>query len=120
MRSVEFRKFSTLLMLSLSLMAAGCATGKTQQPPPIAPGQTSASALQQQKAIEPLACSDFVPMRFHPGLDGVTALDIQAAISAHQNDPIAWVRGLVGDTDSTREQLANYQGRRIAIGCKTY
>jgi hypothetical protein len=59
-------------------------------------------------------------MRFQPGMDGVTPQDVQDTMAAHPADPIPWARGTVGDTSSTRNEIANYQARRRAIGCKTY
>lgn len=117
MRYQGLLKFRALSTLSLLTLLAACAMGKTQPPPPIGRALTD---VQKQQAIEPLACSEFAPMRFHPGLDGVTAKDVQDTMAAHPNDPIPWVRGLVGDTDATRNSVANYQGRRLALGCKTY
>jgi hypothetical protein len=53
-------------------------------------------------------------------MDGVTPKDVQDTMIAHPADPIPWARGSLGDTASTRNQIANYQARRKAIGCKTY
>jgi hypothetical protein len=96
------------------MLAAGCATDQT--PPPVA----SAGDLIKQKQVEPLACTDFAPMRFQPGMDDVTAKDVEQTMTAHPADPIPWARGTIGDTASTRNEIANYQARRKAIGCKTY
>src|SRR6185503_3898611 len=113
MRNPAWPKCSVLLMLALPILTACVAE---QTPPPVA----TVGDLTRQKQVEPLACSEFQPLRFQPGMDGVTPKDVEQTMTAHPSDPIAWARGTVGDTVSTRNAIANYQARRIALGCKTY
>ena len=57
-------------------------------------------------------------MRFQPGKDGATMADVLAAGQAHPEDPLAWVRGVVGDTKPTRDAIAANLAARRNLGCR--
>jgi hypothetical protein len=88
-------------------MMVGCSTGNPA--PPIA-GRGSPTPT------EPLACSEFPPLRFQPGKPEVSVQDVLAAL-AEASDPLGYARGTLGDTRSTRLALSDYTARRKALGC---
>jgi hypothetical protein len=57
-------------------------------------------------------------MKFNPGKAFVTWADIEAAGSAHPDNTLGWVRGMVGDTPSTRAAISGYAAARKALGCE--
>lgn len=97
------------MLLSLMIIAS-CSTGTTAPPPLTGQAPTS----------RPLACTEFAPMRFNPGKPDATRQDVLNALMqpvTDPNDPLAWVRGVVGDTKSTRTAISNYAAARRALGC---
>lgn len=107
----NFKLPSVLGTLLLLAILTGCGTKPTPPPAPTDPGPTST----------PLACSEFAPMAFSEGKPGATATDVEDAIkqgAANPADPLAWVRGVVGDTMTTRGAIDGYVARRRALGCR--
>lgn len=110
MRSSAPSKLAKTTALLSMLILGACSTEKTKPPP--------ATNLAQTK---PLACTDFPPLKFNPGKPGGTTQDVLDALKqpiSDPTDPLAWVRGVVGDTKSTRAAISNYDAARRALGCE--
>lgn len=48
----------------------------------------------------------------------MTWADVLDAGNSHPDDPLAWARGTLGDTASTRRRLSAYGAARKALGCE--
>jgi hypothetical protein len=65
-----------------------------------------------------LACTELPSLSFQAGKPGVTWDEVKAAGDAHPEDPLAYARGLLGDTLSTRKGLSENRAARVGLGCK--
>jgi len=61
---------------------------------------------------------EFPPLKFQPGNIKATPESIKAIMDAHPDNPLAWARGELGDTLSTRADISNYAAARRALGCE--
>lgn len=94
------------MLLPLLLILTGCVMDRTQPPATTGQGQT-----------KPLACSDFPPIKYNPGNLAASKDSIAATMDAHPDNPLAWARGELGDTLSTRTAISNYEAARRALHC---
>lgn len=97
----------TLAALLLLTTLLGCVTDQT--PPPV---------TTSRDQTKPLACSDFPPIKYNPGNPAATKESIIGLMNEHQDNPLGWARGDLGDTISTRAAISNYMAARRAIGCQ--
>jgi hypothetical protein len=102
---------ATLTALPFLMILTGCLTDQTPPPAPTAATQTDTSA-------RPLACTEFAAMMFQNGKPGATPADVDAIMKVHPEDPIGYVRGLLGDTVSTMGAISDYQAARKKLGCE--
>lgn len=108
---LELKKLSRnfgLLMMLLSANLMGCGTAPTPQP-----GNTSPVPTKQA-----LACQELPPLVFQPGSPNVSQEAIIETMKQHPENPLGYARGLLGDTMSTREAIAQNRSRRVALGCR--
>lgn len=81
------------------------------------PRLVSAPGAVVRTSVQPLACTQLPPVTYNPGKPGLTISDIQEALR-DSNNPLGQVRGVVGDTTTTRGQVAAYAAARVGLGCK--
>ena len=111
MRSPRPWRLATRSALLSMLILGACATQPTPSPAPTNPDPAKA----------PLSCAEFAPLTFSEGKPEATAADVEDAlrrVASNPADPLAWVRGVVGDTVQTRGEIAGYSARRKALGCQ--
>lgn len=99
------------ILLLATLIA--CAT-RTAPPPAVTP----TGRIDVTKPGPTLACTEFAPLSYSTGKPGLTVQDLEAILAAHKaDDPLGWARAALGDTMTTRGDIAAYQARRTALGC---
>lgn len=113
----RFKKRLALGMLStmpMLLILGGCGTDQRLA---VAPTSTS----RTDPAPKPLACTEFPALTYSAGKPGAGAKDVLDALSKpppDPADPLAWVRGVVGDTMTTRSGVAGYVAARKRLACE--
>lgn len=116
-RLTRFKRRLSLVMLSampMLLILAGCGMAQHQAP-------VHMSASQTDPAPKPLACTEFAPLTYSAGKPGATVQDVMDAMAKpppNPSDPLAWVRGVVGDTMTTRIGVAAYAAARRRLACE--
>ncbi len=97
-----------MALLFIGPILVACSTAPTRPPLNTGPARTD----------EALACSELPPLVFQPGAPNASPDLVISQMKAHPEDPLAYARGILGDTMSTRTAVAQNRARRVALGCK--